>query len=73
MKVIKRLGYSLSLVGFIMYLPPMMELLTLHFGETIGRLTGVVSFVAGWAILGAHLAYSAGFNHQRERIKKNLQ
>lgn len=73
MKAIKRLGYSLSLVGFIMYLPPVMELLTLHFGETIGHLTGVVSFVIGWAILGAHLAFSAGFKYQQERIKKKLQ
>ncbi|MGA8179632.1 MAG: hypothetical protein WB792_06205 [Desulfobacterales bacterium] len=73
MKVVKKLGYLLSLVGFIMYLPPMMELLTLHFGETIGHFSGIVSFAIGWAILGAHLAFSAGFKYQHERIKKKIQ
>lgn len=73
MKVIKRLGYSLSLVGFIMYLPPVMEWLTMYFGETIGRLSGIVSFVIGWALLGAHLAFSAGFKYQHERINKKVQ
>jgi hypothetical protein len=73
MKVINKLGYFLSLVGFIMYLPPVMQWLTLHFGETIGRFSGIVSFVIGWAILGAHLAFSAGFKYQHQRVNKKVQ
>jgi hypothetical protein len=73
MKVIKKLGYLLLLIGFIMYLPPVMEILTLHFGETIGHFSGIVSFAVGWGILGAHLAFSAGFNHELEHIKKKPQ
>ena len=73
MKVFKRLGYLLALIGLIMYLPPVMEFLTLHFGEKIGRFSGLVSFAIGWGILGACLAFSAGFKFQHERIKKKLQ
>jgi uncharacterized membrane protein (DUF485 family) len=73
MKVIKKLGYLLSLLGLIMFLPPVMELLTLHFGVTIGHFVGIVSFAIGWALLGAQLAFSAGFKYQNECIKKKLQ
>ena len=73
MKVIKNLGYFLSLVGFIMCLPPVVEFLALHFGETIGHFSGTVFFVTGWAILGARLAFSAGSKYQHERIKKELR
>ncbi|MEJ2657736.1 MAG: hypothetical protein P8012_11160, partial [Desulfobacterales bacterium] len=61
MKRVKKLGFSLSLVGLIMYIPPVMKSVTLLFGETIARFGGVVSFAVGWAILGAALAFSAGF------------
>ncbi len=71
MKVIKKLGYLLSLVGVIMYLPPVMGFLKLHFGENIGHLSGIVSFAIGWAILGAHFAFSAGYKYQHERLQRN--
>jgi dipeptide/tripeptide permease len=73
MKAIKKLGYLLSLLGLIMYLPPVVEWLTLHFGETIGHFSGIVSFAVGWAVLGASFAFSAGFKYQHERIKKKIQ
>lgn len=72
MKLIKKIGLLLWLSGLIMYIPPVMNSLTLHFGPTIGHYSGVVSFAVGWSLLGAGLAFSAGWKYQRERIQKEL-
>ena len=69
MKIIKRSGLLMFLLGLIMYLPPVAGWLTLQLGETAGNSLGTVLVVAGWSLLGAALAFSAGTRYQRRRIQ----
>jgi len=73
MKLMKKLGILLCLLGLIMFLPPVANWLTLHLGDTVGHFSGMVSFVTGWAILGAVLAFSTGLKYQYKRIRKGPQ
>jgi hypothetical protein len=70
MKLIKRLSLPLCMIGLIMFLPPVANLLTLHFGVIVGRYTGIVSFALGWSLLGAGLAFSAGKYRPRASQKE---
>ena len=73
MKIIKKIGLLLSILGLMMYIPPLMKYLTLCFGGTVGRFGGIVSFIIGWSLFGAVMVFSAGMNYQQRRIKKRPQ
>lgn len=70
MKIVKCIGILLAFLGLVLYLPPVTNSVAMFFGEPIGRFAGMVSFTAGWAVLGASLAFSAGFKYQFTRIRK---
>lgn len=71
MKLLKRLSFSLCMIGLIMFLPPVADMLTLHFGAAVGHYSGIVSFASGWSLLGAGLAFSAGqYRHKRVQQKE---
>lgn len=70
MVYVKKLGLFFCLFGLMLYLPPAKNWLTLHIGQTIAQFSGLVSFIVGWSVLGAGLAFSAGAKYQRARIKK---
>jgi hypothetical protein len=70
MAYVKKLSLLLCLFGLVLYLPPAKDWLSLHIGQTVGRFSGLVSFIMGWSALGAGLAFSAGDKYQCARIKK---
>jgi hypothetical protein len=70
MAYVRKLSLVVCLFGLILYLPSAKDWLTLHFGQTAGQFSGLVSFIVGWSVLGAGMAFSAGAKFQRSRVKK---
>ena len=73
MKILKRLGLILSILGVITHVAPLNNWITMQLGETMAGICGNVAFAVGWSILGAGLAFSAGISFQRERIKRKIR
>lgn len=65
MKFAKILGLPLSVIGLILYCPPLQDFLDHLFGES-GRIAGAVVFATGWALLLGYLAYNLGFQSQKK-------
>ncbi len=65
MKFAVILGLPLSIIGLILYFPPIQDLLNLYFGEP-GRVTGAVVFATGWALLLGYLAFNLGAQSQKK-------
>jgi hypothetical protein len=53
------------MLGIVAYIPAVMAWLNLHLGEEAGHLGGTISFVAGWALIGASCSFSAGSRYQK--------
>jgi len=70
MKLMRKLGLFLCLLGLIMHVPQVVEWVTLYLSDAVGSVGGLVAFAMGWALLGADLAYSAGIKFQRTRLEK---
>lgn len=68
MKFAVILGLPLSIVGLILYFPPVQKVLMQFFGEA-GRLTGAVIFASGWALLLGYLVFNLGMRSQKKRSK----
>lgn len=60
------LGYPLSILGIVLYSPPLEKWLSTIYGKA-GSLSGLVVFAVGWALLFSYLVYNLGMNVQRSR------
>lgn len=67
----KGIGLAFFVSGLICYYTPVTNWLTLHFGNSVGRFSGIVFSVVGWAIIGATLAFCAGIRYQQSRTKSS--
>lgn len=69
MRFIRILGISVALIGLIIHFVPLASGQTIQQGSTIGSNGGLIAFAAGWALLGASLAFSAGFKYQQKKLE----
>jgi len=72
MKFAKIIGLPLSIVGLILYFPPLQRILTRSFGEA-GPLTAAVIFASGWALLLGYLVFNLGMKSQKRRHQDNFE
>ncbi|MGA7876755.1 MAG: hypothetical protein WCA08_13925 [Desulfoferrobacter sp.] len=70
MKLLRRIGFLLTLVGLVLYSPPVSKVLIAAWGK-IGEIQGVIIFAIGWALLLADLVFHLGKQSQSdpEQIK----
>ncbi len=66
MKFAKILGFPLSVIGLILYSPPVYNFLARQFGD-YGRLSGAVIFALGWALLLGYVVFEFGMRIQKDR------
>ncbi len=72
MELAKKIGYLLSILGIILFFPPISHQLTARFGQP-GYLSGPVTFAVGWGLLAAYLAFQSGLVYrQRETLGDDL-
>ncbi len=60
------IGLPLSIIGLILYSPPVLEWLTPIWGES-GRLGTLITFAVGWALLFGYLVFNLGMQSQIDR------
>jgi hypothetical protein len=73
MRFLKIIGMVLFVTGLAGFYPPATHWLTFHFGHAAAQYGGLVSCVVGWAVLGASLAFSAGFRYQQSRVETSAR
>ena len=66
MKFARKIGFPLSIIGLILYSPPLVKWLTIRCGD-IGRLGGLILFAIGWALLLGDLAFNLGIQSEKEK------
>ena len=65
MKLLRRIGFLLTLVGLVLYSPPVSKALVAALGKA-GELQGVILFAIGWSLLLADLVFHLGKQSQRD-------
>lgn len=65
MKLLRRIGFLLTLVGLVLYSPPVSKVLVAAWGKA-GELQGVILFAIGWSLLLADLVFHLGKQSQRD-------
>lgn len=63
MKFAKILGLPLSVIGLILYFPPLQKVLALIFGDA-ARVGAAIIFASGWALLLGYILFHLGMKTQ---------
>ncbi len=66
MEFAKILGFPLTLIGLILYSPPLQDLFARAFGPS-ASLSGLVVFAVGWALLLGYAAFNLGRESQEKK------
>ena len=73
MKIIsflKKLGILIAAIGVFIIITSFLNGQPVEQGGRIGSISGLVAFAIGWALLGASLAFSAGFKYQQKKLEE---
>ena len=70
MRVLSKLGILIAVCGLIIHFAPSVSGQPVQEGSDIGSFSGLIIFAIGWALLGATLAFSAGFKHQQQKLEE---
>ena len=73
MKIIsflRKLGILIAAIGVLIHFTPFVNGQTVEQGSNLGSISGLVAFAIGWALLGASLAFSAGFKYQQKKLEE---
>lgn len=65
MKFAKILGIPLSIIGLILYSPPLQKILVHIFGDA-ARIGAAIVFASGWALLLGYILFHLGMKTQKE-------
>jgi hypothetical protein len=69
MKFAKMIGLPLTVIGLILYFPPIQQALAYSFGES-AELTGPIIFASGWALLLGYIAFNLGKESQQKKLSR---
>ncbi len=61
MKLAKFIGLPLSVIGLILYFPPLQKILVHIFGNA-GHVGAAIIFASGWALLLGYILFHLGMN-----------
>ena len=68
MKLVRYFGVPMSVLGLVLYSPPVVSCLTPLCGEG-DKLAGLITFAVGWALLFGDLVFHLGMETEKKRVK----
>ncbi|MDA8305350.1 MAG: hypothetical protein M0Z81_00735 [Deltaproteobacteria bacterium] len=69
MKFAKILGLPLSVIGLILYSPPLQKILSHIFGKD-ARIGAAIIFASGWALLLGYILFHLGMKTQEKESQE---